>query len=106
IQAEDAIRDGHVPGVQTHPLPIYGAQLPQALPLEVQPRPAMLDTVRGGRARLYFQRQSLWELGPVAEAWLTELIHRRPAQWRHRSGERGAGGGGWWRWLGAVEKGQ
>ncbi len=46
-------------------------------------RAAMLDTVRGGRARLYFQRQSLWELGPAAEAWLTELIHRRPAQWRH-----------------------
>ena len=43
----------------------------------------MLDTVRGGRARLYFQRQSLWELGPAAEAWLTELVHRRPAQWRH-----------------------
>jgi transposase len=46
-------------------------------------RAAMLDTVRGGRARLYFQRQSLWELGPAAEAWLTELVHRRPAQWRH-----------------------
>jgi len=46
-------------------------------------RAAMLDIVRGGRARLYFQRQSLWELGPTAEAWLTELIHRRPAQWRH-----------------------
>src|SRR5437867_1347927 len=45
-------------------------------------RAAMLDTVRGGRARLYFQRQSLWELGPAAEAWLTELVHRRPAQWR------------------------
>jgi len=46
-------------------------------------RAAMLDTVRGGRARLYFQRQSLWELGPAAEVWLTELVHRRPAQWRH-----------------------
>lgn len=46
-------------------------------------RAAMLDSVRGGRGRLYFQRQSLWELGPDAEAWLTELIHRRPAQWRH-----------------------
>ena len=45
-------------------------------------RAAMLDTVRGGRARLYFQRQSLWELGAAAEAWLTELIHRRPACWR------------------------
>jgi hypothetical protein len=38
--------------------------------------------VRGVRARLYYQRQSLWELGPAAEAWLTELIHRRPTQWR------------------------
>ena len=42
----------------------------------------MLDAVRGGRARLYYQRQSLWELGPAAEAWLTELVHRRPTQWR------------------------
>ena len=42
----------------------------------------MLDAVRGVRARLYYQRQSLWELGPAAEAWLTELVHRRPAQWR------------------------
>jgi transposase len=45
-------------------------------------RTAMLDAVRGVRARLYYQRQSLWELGPAAEAWLTELIHRRPSQWR------------------------
>jgi len=29
--------------------------------------------------RMYYQRQSLWELGPVAETWLTELVHRRPA---------------------------
>jgi len=45
-------------------------------------RTAMLGAVRGVRARLYYQRQSLWELGPVAETWLTELIHRRPSQWR------------------------
>ena len=38
--------------------------------------------MRGVRARLYYQRQSLWELGPPAEAWLTELVHRRPSQWR------------------------
>ena len=29
-------------------------------------RAAMLGAVRGARARLYYQRQSLWELGPVA----------------------------------------
>jgi hypothetical protein len=45
-------------------------------------RAAMLEAVRGVRARLYYQRQSLWELGPAAERWLTELIHRRPSQWR------------------------
>jgi transposase len=45
-------------------------------------RSAMLGAVRGVRARLYYQRQSLWELGPAAEAWLTELIHRRPTLWR------------------------
>jgi hypothetical protein len=45
-------------------------------------RAAMVDAVRGGRAKLYYQRQSLWELGPAAEGWLTELVHRRPASWR------------------------
>jgi transposase len=45
-------------------------------------RAAMLGAVRGVRARLYYQRQSLWELGPAAERWLTELVHRRPSQWR------------------------
>lgn len=45
-------------------------------------RAATLAAVRGVRARLYYQRQSLWELGPTAERWLTELIHRRPATWR------------------------
>jgi transposase len=45
-------------------------------------RAALLARVRGARGQLYFQRQSLWELGPEAEAWLTELIHRRPARWR------------------------
>jgi transposase len=45
-------------------------------------RAAVLAQVRGARGQLYFQRQSLWELGPEAEAWLTELIHRRPSRWR------------------------
>ena len=45
-------------------------------------RAAMVEAVRGGRAKLYYQRQSLWELGPTAERWLTELVHRRPAGWR------------------------
>ncbi len=55
-----------------------------AEPLSLLPehRAAMLAAVRGGRARLYYQRQSLWELGPAAEVWLTELVHRRPTQWR------------------------
>jgi transposase len=45
-------------------------------------RAALLGRVHGARGQLYFQRQSLWELGPDAEAWLTELVHRRPARWR------------------------
>ncbi len=45
-------------------------------------RTAILEQVRGRRGRLYFQRQSLWELGADAETWLTELVHRRPASWR------------------------
>lgn len=41
-----------------------------------------LASVSGSRGRLYFQRQRLLELGPVAEHFLTELIHQRPRTWR------------------------
>lgn len=45
-------------------------------------RAAGLAAVSGQRAKLYYQRQRLLELGPVAEAFLTELIHARPRTWR------------------------
>jgi len=59
-----------------HPRLVRGASILAAH------RAAVLARVHGARGQLYFQRQSLWELGPEAEAWLTELIHRRPARWR------------------------
>ena len=62
--------------VVAHPRRTRGASI---LP---EHRAALLDRVHGARGQLYFQRQSLWELGPQAEAWLTELVHRRPARWR------------------------
>src|SRR5688572_14792161 len=62
--------------VVAHPRRTRGASI---LP---EHRAALLDRVHGARGQLYFQRQSLWELGPHAEAWLTELVHRRPARWR------------------------
>jgi transposase len=62
--------------VVKHPRRARGASI---LP---EHRAALLDRVHGARGQLYFQRQSLWELGPSAEAWLTELVHRRPARWR------------------------
>lgn len=40
-----------------------------------------LAAVSGKRAKLYYQRQRLLELGSVAEAFLTELIHARPRTW-------------------------
>jgi hypothetical protein len=58
------------------------ARTAEAVSIRPEHRAALLDAVRGVRGRLYFQRQSLWELGPPAEAWLTELVHRRPTQWR------------------------
>ncbi len=41
-------------------------------------RAAQLAAVAGTRKRLYFMRERLLELGPVGEAYLTELIHQRP----------------------------
>ncbi len=45
-------------------------------------RAAMLATVSGHRAKLYFKRQQLLELGTDAEALLTEIVHRHPRTWR------------------------
>jgi hypothetical protein len=44
-------------------------------------RAAQLAHVFGKRKRLYFMRQRLLELGPVGEAYLTELVHQRPLTW-------------------------
>lgn len=35
----------------------------------------------GARKRLYFMRERLLELGPVGEAYVTELVHQRPYTW-------------------------
>lgn len=45
-------------------------------------RAAQLAAVAGARKRLYFMRERLLELGPVGEAYLTELIHHRPHTWK------------------------
>lgn len=44
-------------------------------------RAAQLTSVYGKRKRLYFMRERLLELGPVGEAYLTELVHQRPHTW-------------------------
>ena len=44
-------------------------------------RAAQLAAVSGKRKRLYFMRQRLLELGPVGEAYLTEVVHQRPHTW-------------------------
>lgn len=45
-------------------------------------RASMLAKVSGKRAKLYFQRQQLLELGAPAEALLTEIVHSRPRTWK------------------------
>ncbi len=45
-------------------------------------RAAQLAAVAGARKRLYFMRERILELGPVGEAYLTELIHQRPHTWK------------------------
>ena len=44
-------------------------------------RATQLAHVFGKRKRLYFMRERLLELGPVGEAFLTELVHQRPHTW-------------------------
>jgi len=45
-------------------------------------RAAQLAAVAGARKRLYFMRERILELGPVGEAYLTEVIHQRPHTWK------------------------
>jgi len=44
-------------------------------------RAAMLASVSGKRAQLYFKRQQLLELGADALELLTEIVHRHPRTW-------------------------
>jgi transposase len=45
-------------------------------------RAARLAKVAGARGRLYLKRQELLDLGPVAEAFLTEIVHRHRFTWK------------------------
>ena len=47
-------------------------------------RVAKLAAVHGRRGRLYLQRQEILELGPPAEALLTEWVHRPSYNWKHQ----------------------
>jgi transposase len=47
-------------------------------------RVARLAAVCGRRARLYVQRQEVLELGPAAEALLTEWVHRPSYNWKQQ----------------------
>lgn len=62
-----------------HPRTPGGGRQQSFLP---EHRSKVLASVSGERARLYFKRQQLLELGPVAEEFLTEVVHRRPTTWR------------------------
>ena len=50
--------------------------------LAVGQRSEQLALVAGARKRLYFMRERILELGPIGEAYLTELIHARPRIWK------------------------
>ena len=45
-------------------------------------RAARLAQVAGKRGRLYLKRQEILDLGPAAEAFLTEIVHRHRFTWQ------------------------
>lgn len=45
-------------------------------------RAARLAAVAGARGRLYLKRQEILDLGPVAETFLTEIVHRHHFTWK------------------------
>jgi transposase len=44
-------------------------------------RAARLAAVAGKRGRRYLKRQDVFEIGPAAVDYLSEIVHRRPATW-------------------------
>lgn len=58
---------------------LVGASLESNLP---EHRAAMVEAVKGPRAKLYLKRQQLQDLGQAVVDFLTELVHRRPRQWQ------------------------
>lgn len=44
-------------------------------------RAARLANVAGGRGRRYLKRQHVFETGPAAVDYLSEIVHRRPRSW-------------------------
>lgn len=74
----DRVRIETTSGVQVdHPRrPVVGTTA-----YRPEDRVAKLAAVCGRRARLYLQRQEVLELGPPAEALLTEWVHRRRYHW-------------------------
>lgn len=61
----------------THPR-LRGDRRKSVLP---EHRAAIVEAVRGPRAKLYTKRQHLVDLGQAAFVFVTELVHRRPQQW-------------------------
>jgi hypothetical protein len=47
-------------------------------------RVAKLAAVHGERARLYQKRQEILDLGPPAEALMTEWVHHPHMNWKHQ----------------------
>ena len=50
--------------------------------LHPEDRAARLAQVAGKRGRLYLKRQEILDLGPAAEAFLTEIVHRHRFTWQ------------------------
>ena len=50
--------------------------------LHPEDRAARLAQVAGKRGRLYLKRQEILDLGPAAESFLTEIVHRHRFTWQ------------------------
>lgn len=57
---------------------LRGEQRESILP---EHRAATIAKVHAPRGRLYLKRQHIYDLGPDAVRFLTELVHRRPQTW-------------------------
>ena len=86
IPATLFLRQDRVRILTTNGLEAEHPRTPEAgsVSYRTEDRVAKLAAVHGARAKLYAQREEIYQLGPPAEALITEWVHGPQHHWKHQ----------------------